>query len=170
MSISSAIKSASSRWLSWRSECRCGAWHPEIISPCGASPVAPEVGRFQTPPAPPCCARRVKAACQAIRMLPARFASSAASCVMLLSGSRWRRRSRPGQVTRESAQSASCSACQWRNALLLPPAKGHMTRCAVLPFRAGHSGMHIADCVTAPPYHHRCRNRLTGRGAAASGV
>lgn len=72
MSISSAIKSASSRWLSWRSECRCGAWHPEIISPCGASPVAPEVGRFQTPPVPPCCARRVKAACQAIRMLPAR--------------------------------------------------------------------------------------------------
>ena len=36
------------------------------------APVAPEVGRFQTPPAPPCCARRVKAACQAIRMLPAR--------------------------------------------------------------------------------------------------
>ena len=48
-------------------------------------------------------------------------------------------------------------AAGWRNALLLPPAKGHMTRCAVLPFRAGHSGMHIADCVTAPPYHHRCR-------------
>ncbi len=169
MSISSAIKSASSRWLSWRSECRCGAWHPEIISPCGASPVAPEVGRFQTPPAPPCCARRVK---RRVRRYGC-FQLVRQQCRQLCNASERFQMAKaiaPRPVTRESAQSASCSACQWRNALLLPPAKGHMTRCAVLPFRAGHSGMHIADCVTAPPYHHRCRNRLTGRGAAVSGV
>lgn len=170
MSISSAIKSASSRWLSWRSECRCGAWHPEIISPCGTSPRCSRSRQVSNATCAPMLCPASKSGVSGDTDASSSFASSAASCVMLLSGSRWRRRSRPYQVTRESAQSASCSACQWRNALLLPPAKGHMTRCAVLPFRAGHSGMHIADCVTAPPYHHRCRNRLTGRGAAASGV
>ena len=102
MSISSAIKSASSRWLSWRSECRCGAWHPEIISPCGASPVAPEVGGFKRHLRPMLCPAS-KSGVSGDTDASSSFASSAASCVMLLSGSRWRRRSRPGSHQRKRA-------------------------------------------------------------------
>lgn len=87
---------------------------------------------------------------------------------MLLSGVRWRRRSRPYQVTRESAMSAIGCSRQQRNALLLPPAKGHITRCAVLALRAGHNGVHMADCIIGTP-HRGGRKPLTVHDAAASG-
>lgn len=97
MSISSAIKSASSRWLSWRSECRCGAWHPEIISPCGASPRCSRSRQVSNATCAPMLCPASKSGVSGDTDASSSFASSAASCVMLLSGSRWRRRSRPGQ-------------------------------------------------------------------------
>ncbi|STE54683.1 Uncharacterised protein [Escherichia coli] len=110
-------------------------------------PLLQKSAGFKPPPAPPCCARRVKAACQAIRMLPARSPSSAASCVMLLSGSRWRRRSRPGQVTRESAQSASCSA--------LPVAK----RATAAASERAHDQMRSIAVPGGPQRDAHCRLR-----------
>lgn len=103
MSISSAIKSASSRWLSWRSECRCGAWHPEIISPCGASPRCSRSRQVSNATCAPMLCPASKSGVSGDTDASSSFASSAASCVMLLSGSRWRRRSRPGRHQRKRA-------------------------------------------------------------------
>ncbi|VFS18030.1 Uncharacterised protein [Escherichia coli] len=133
-------------------------------------PLLQKSAGFKTPPAPPWLCPASKSGVSGDTDASSSFASSAASCVMLLSGSRWRRRSRPGQVTRESAQSASCSACQWRNratAAASERAHDQMRSIAVPggPQRDAHCRLRHSA-----PYHHRCRNRLTGRGAAASGV
>ena len=74
------------------------------------------------------------------------FASSAASCVMLLSGSRWRRRSRPA-VTRESAQSASCSS--------LPVAK----RATAAASERAHDQMRSIAVPGGPQRYAHCRLR-----------
>ncbi len=147
--------------LAFRMQMR--GWHPEIISPCGASPRCSRSRQFQTPPAPPCCARRVKAACQGYGC----FQLVRQQCRQLCNaseGSRWRRRSRPGQVTRESAQSpvAQLASGETRYCCRQRKGNGQMRSIAVPggPQRDAH-----CRCVTAPPYHHRCRNRLTGRGA-----
>ncbi len=80
-------------------------------------PLLQKSGRFQTPPAPHASARRVKRRVRRYGCFQLVRQQCRQLLVMLLSGSRWRRRSRPARSPEESAQSASCPACQWRNAL-----------------------------------------------------
>ncbi len=117
----------------------------------------------------PCCARRVKRRVRRYGCFQLVRQQCRQLCMLLLSSSRWRRRSRPGSHQKR-AISQLLSLPVAKRATAAASERAHDQMRAVLPFRAGHSRMHIADCVTAPPYHHRCRNRLTGRGAAASGV
>ncbi len=69
---------------------------------------------------------------------------------MLLSGSRWRRDRAPARSPEKARNQPVAQLAVAKRATAAASERAH-DQMRSMPFRAGHSGMHIADCVTAPP-------------------